>query len=176
MWVLFQSPEACCSCWPSYYFYLKISSLLCSFRRITELKEIGSDSNITEADSFPDLQHLSSSNIQRPSSDIKMFPSLSFCLSFSPEPSEPSIEICNTMQRTINLQKTHYLIVHWGTRASPGRWWKGKWNERRTVSPVFIMLMEWADRLNEEREMWLCLEDGLQRNNQQNTTSNNQQT
>lgn len=104
---------------------------------------------------FPDLQHLSSTNIQRLSSDIKIFHlslslSLGLAVCLSPEPSEPLIEICNTMQCTINLQKTHYLIVRWGTQALPGRWWKGKWNERRTVSPVSLMLMEWADRLNEQ--------------------------
>lgn len=44
---------------------------------------------------------------------------LSVCVSL--EQSQPSIEICNKIQLTINLQKAHYLIAHQGTRALPGR-------------------------------------------------------
>lgn len=108
-------------------------------------------------------KHLSTSNIQRPSLDLKICLCLSVCptVCVSLEQSEPSIEICNKIQHTINLQKTHYLILHRGTQALPGRWSKGKWDEWCTVSPVFIMLMEWTDRLNEKLEMWLCLEDRL---------------
>lgn len=89
--------------------------------------------------------------------NLPLYLCLAVCL--SADPSELLTEMCNTLQCTINLQKTHYLIVHWGIQSSPGRWWKGKWNEQHAVNPVLIMLMEWADSLCDEQVMWLCREE-----------------